>query len=187
MVGLYNRVEEQDIVTFINVREVLFRPRASYTHHFATTRDNIQQVVFSEMVEHGGECHTEVFNVENFFVYPLIDFSPEGVVYLNQPSTSSRAKTVIRVAAFAAGSKMNFDENRVTKHFIDAIKKDLEPHPVNTDANPYAAVWTLPENSVEPSTENRLESCGLNEFLTERNTEDEDTDCTDINLDLFKK
>lgn len=206
IVGIHDVVGEDEVITFINVREVLFRPHTSYTTHFATNHRSAQQVIYTEMVEHGERCFTEALDVANVFVFPIVDLSVEAAVDVNQPSTSSgSANPVIRVAAFTSDSLSNIDENRITKHFVDAITIELKRQSENTlafnnsqqeqVADVSTPIWCLPEN-VAPNgngTSSRVQQTGvrlmdldLDEFLLPKDVDDKQTDCSDIDLEFFK-
>lgn len=194
IVGLYEGAEENEVISYFNVREVLFRPHTSYTTHFATNEKSAQHVIYTEMVEHGERCFTEDLDVVNVFVFPIVDLSVESAVDMNQPSTSSgSANPVIRVAAFASESLINIDENRITKHFKDAITNDLKRQFEEDVANVSNTVWSTPQ-SLTPN-ENETGSCvqrtgvrstdfDLTEFLVPR-ADDKQTDCSEIDLDFF--
>lgn len=116
LVGTHEGVEQEEIITFFNVREVLFRPHTSYTTHFDTNDRNTHQVIFTEIVEHGEKCFTDDLDVANVFLFPIVDLSVEAIVNTDQPSSSKNSvDSVIRVAAFSSESLINFDENYVVK------------------------------------------------------------------------
>lgn len=179
-------IQEQEVVTFINVREVLFRPRTSYTHHFPSKLLSAQKVIYTEMIEHGEKCCTEMVDVSNHFVFPITDLPIEEKLDVNKPSTSSNSdKPIIRVAAFASESLM-IDENRIIKHFQDAIMSEFDFQSQSSENQP-TAVWCPPTESDVATKErvDRLGDHGLKEFLTEEVVVEAESDYSDLDLDFF--
>lgn len=203
IIGMYDSVEESEAITLFNVREVLFRPHTSYTHYFATTGRNSQQVIYTEMVEHGEKCFMDALDIANVFVFPLVDLSVEDVVDVNQPSTSSNSvNPVIRVAAFASESSMNLDENCITKHFKDAIMSELNKPLENLSsskenegecaAKVSTPVWCKAPNLNENGTAVREHQSSirsmdieLNEFLMLKDVDGKHIDSPEFDLDFF--
>lgn len=179
-------IQEQEVVTFINVREVLFRPRTSYTHHFSSELMSAQKVIYTEMIEHGEKCCTEMVNVSNHFVFPITDLPIEEKLDVNKPSTSSDSgKPIIRVAAFASESLM-IDENRIIKHFQDALMSEIDFQSQSSENQP-TAIWCSPAES-DVATKDRvdkLDDHGLKEFPTEEAVVEAELDCSGFDLNFF--
>lgn len=210
LVGICNNFEDKEIITFINVREVLFRPHTSYTCHRTSIDEKFRRVLFTETVEYGERCSNEVLNVPNILIFPLKQSTTESAVDPDKPSTSTENKNpVIRVAAFASETSININENRVIQFFKNAILHDVERNklgPMTTlslvsDENLRKQLSTAFSSGslqqanfdsveIEPEFEaskskDHIEEFGLSEFLAPKSVIENSIDCSDINLNFF--
>lgn len=121
-VGLCAEANDSEIITFVNVRESLFRPHTSYSRY--STEGDYQYVSFMERVEIGSEAVFKPFSALDFLLYANQKDCVE--VDQNMPSTSSAGNLpFIRVAAFASESAI-YNESRVLAHFQNAIQNDQD-------------------------------------------------------------
>lgn len=182
VVGLCDDTDEEGTITFINVRENIFKPHTSYSRHSA--EKNVQQVSFIERIEIGEKFSSDVLNVSSVLIHPLDNFDAEA--NQNMPSTSSiNQNPIIRVAAFASESLI-LNQNPILEHFQNAIQNDVNLGLQFRDERDLP----LPQSSTESSVDKNCDISSnsvfdLAEITPERAQNNNDDYLDVINLDYF--
>lgn len=103
-------VSQRDIISFENVREILFRPHTSY-ERFIDGQHESQRVVFMELCE---DIHSKKNPLH--ILDHLIDVENSDIS--TQASTSNEEKSVVRVCTFASESLFGVDQNSLNKSIV---------------------------------------------------------------------
>lgn len=121
VVGYAEVYNERETVVFINVREKLFRPHATYIRHCSTNEGKAQRVFFTEPIENEQRSALDDFDVSNMVICPLTGFESDNENHLSESPTSSESNVpIIRVAAYVSENEHDLDENQILKCFKDS-------------------------------------------------------------------
>lgn len=173
LIGICNDLDGEEVITLMNVREIVSVPHTSYSRH--VTGRGVQCVQFNERLEFGEERSSKVLKFPDFMIYPL-EIRGSGS---DTPSTSNSGEIpTIRVAAFATEALMHVNENEVLNHFTNALKQTIvsgSKYDVMEDAAP-------------------MEVCSLERILAEPllthgyfgGADDDEEDCDDFQLNLLE-
>lgn len=132
VVGYFETIDEREVITFINVREVLFRPHITYVRRCSNGRD-AQKVIFTERIENEQRSASNTPNVSNLLIHPLAETESESDDSSQEPTTSSDSLVpIIRVAAFVSENVHELNENRILECFKNAIVRDLSERELGT-------------------------------------------------------
>lgn len=179
-VGYFDRADKTEIITFYNVRELLFRPHVTYVQHDVVNKENVQNVIISETIEDGdcsvvGDC-----DATKILIHPFLEA---------EAGAQSQESPGIKVAAIASGDFVTFNEDLVMGYFRDAIKRSMNGKESETLAS--VSDENLQNESTEVSTahsmfNDRIQEYGLDEFLISGVTAESGANCTgfDLNLEL---
>lgn len=170
-IGLLDIVDEKEIVTFSNVREVLFQPYVSYTRNRGFNGKDKRSVLFTEVVESGKCSVNNALDVSKILIHPIAEVEAED---------RTQETETIRVAAITSGDFITVNESRVMGYFKKAI---LQSHSEQESASSSSDTPINDGNLQGESTSDfnsrsdRLQGLGLNEYLIFKNTVEDEANC----------
>lgn len=189
LIGLCRDDDAENIITFINTREMIFKPHIAYSHRYDLSSSSPQRVIFMAMYELDEIALPMSIDVANSLIMPL----ENGVVL--READSSQTDQFVRVAAFSSEAAMNVDENIILQHFRDALVQHCEENSAGLIESPVSAlneelekeqIFVAGSNEIlqevndanlvgtehrERSTENHLDEFGLGEFLVSKESD----------------
>lgn len=178
-VGYFDVKDGKEIITYFNVREVLFRPHVTYTQRNVSDENDKQNVIFSETIENGECSIVDDFDGTKMLIHPFVEVEAE---------IQSQKLAVIKVAAVASGDFVTLDENRIMGYFRDAIMRDANKK--NSEASTSAADGCLQGESAGPSNSynicnERLRKYNLSEFLSSGDVVESNDNLTDFDVGVL--
>lgn len=160
MVGICDYLDDEYIVTFINVREVVFRPHTSYLKVIDLEGQEPQQVSFMEMMELSEGASLQPLDILNNLIVPV-----------DEDNKNPAESPTVRVAAFATHGLFGVDQHRV----LDRLKSVLIEESGMNEKEMVPMTSILPgtptKNFPNPIEIDDISNIDMNEFLQLNKTE----------------